>query len=194
MIYTSNYKNFNLSKFKSISISMDKGKDAGYKGDCILSLAPKYYFFRKYKDNRGIISDEENEMYYIREYYKQVLSYLDPSEIYNMLDGMIMLCYENNTDFCHRHIVAAWLELLLDVNVYEVTQEDNKLVKIDKPKRIKEMLEHVMRENIDMHGFNSLRAAYLYERYLKIEDKDMKDVLIRKASDVDERHKIKVKK
>ena len=194
MIYTSNYKNFNLSKFKSISISMDKGKDAGYKGDCILSLAPKYYFFRKYKDNRGIISDEENEMYYIREYYQQVLSCLDPSEIYNMLDGMIMLCYENNTDFCHRHIVAAWLELLLDVNVYEVTQEDNKLVKIDKPKRIKEMLEHVMRENIDMHGFDSLRAAYLYEQYLKIEDKDMKDVLIREASDVDERHKIKVKK
>ena len=194
MIYTSNYKNFNSSKFKSISISGDKGKDAGYKGDCILSLAPKYYFFRKYKDNRGIISDEENEMYYIREYYQQVLSCLDPSEVYNMLDGMIMLCYEDNTDFCHRHIVAAWLEILLGVNVCEVIEKDNKLISIDRPERIKKMLEVVMRENIDMHGFDSLRAAYLYEQYLKIEDKDMKDVLIREASDEEERHKMRVKK
>lgn len=194
MIYTSNYKNFNSSKFKSISISGDKGKDAGYKGDCILSLAPKYYFFRKYKDNRGIISDEENEMYYIREYYQQVLSCLDPSEVYNMLDGMIMLCYEDNTDFCHRHIVAAWLELLLDVNVCEVIEKDNKLISIDRPERIKKMLEVVMRENIDMHGFDSLRAAYLYEQYLKIEDKDMKDLLMREVSDEDERHKMRVKK
>lgn len=194
MIYTSNYKNFNTSKFKSISISGDKGKDAGYKGDCILSLAPKYYFFRKYKDNRGIISDEENEMYYIREYYKQVLSCLDPSEIYNMLDGLIMLCYEDNKDFCHRHIVAAWLEILLGVNVCEVIEKDNKLVGIDRPERIKKMLEVVMRENIDMHGFDSLRAAYLYEQYLKIEYKDMKDVLIREAFDEEERHKMRVKK
>lgn len=41
------------------------------------------------------------------------------SHIYRKLDYSILLCYESNTEFCHRHIVVACFEILLGVNVSE---------------------------------------------------------------------------
>ena len=38
MIYTSNYKTMEHSDFKTISISKDKGEDAGYKGDVNMNV------------------------------------------------------------------------------------------------------------------------------------------------------------
>ena len=35
-----------------------------------------------------------------------------------------MLCYEQNTEFCHRHIVVARFEILLGVNVPEAKARD----------------------------------------------------------------------
>ena len=40
---------------------------------------------------------------------------------------------------------------------------------IEKPAYIKQYLEEVMRQNINMRGFNSLRALYLFEKGEKLE-------------------------
>ena len=185
MIYTSNYRSVSSNEFNPISISWDKGKDFGYSGDYISLLAPKLSFWREWKNNRGIISDEENR-YYILEYYKQVLSLLDPGEIYNIVNNKVMLCYEDNMDFCHRHIVSAWLELFLDIDTFEVIEDEGKLKVVDRPKWIKDVLEDVIRNNMDMHGFNSIRAAYLYNLSNKFNNFDLSSLLLYEASDIED--------
>ena len=40
-------------------------------------------------------------------------------------------CYEDNMEFCHRHIVAAWLELSLGIEINEIVVKNGKIVNID---------------------------------------------------------------
>ena len=171
MISTSSYKNWQSDKYTTYSISGDCGKDAGYKGKYFRELAPKLSFWKVWHKNIGILPEEENNRYYVEEYYKQVLSKLDPEKIYNKLDNSILLCYEENTEFCHRHIVAAWLELLLNINVLEKKAIDYNVEVVKKPDYIKEYLEDVMKKNLNMRGFNSLRALYLFEKGEELEKK-----------------------
>lgn len=110
MIYTSNFsKNGNNENAVAIC-----GKSpAFFKGMEYKKLAPKYWFFKKYKEDH----DEE---FYIKHYYLEVLSKLDPQKVYEELDGKILLCYEKETDFCHRFLVADWLEQKLGIKVEEI--------------------------------------------------------------------------
>ena len=146
MICTSSYKEVHNKGLNTISISKDKGEDASYVGDVYLDLAPKRDFFKTWRNNRGIIPDEENNAYYMDEFYDKVLSVLDVEKVYNDLDGKILLCYEDNMDFCHRHIVAAWFELLLGFEIPEVKIVDNKMIFVERPKYIKDYLEKIMKE------------------------------------------------
>ena len=120
MIYNSNYEKFKDSEFKTCSISGNKGLDAGYEGNYYSKLAPKRVFWQVWHDNIGKISEEENNKYYIEEYYDLILSKLDIEKVYSDLNNNILLCYEGGNEFCHRHIVASWFELFLGVNVPEV--------------------------------------------------------------------------
>jgi len=54
----------------------------------------------------GLISPEEYE----RQYRAVTLSRLVPEEVVLSLEGRVMVCYEKPEDFCHRHIVAQWLQ------------------------------------------------------------------------------------
>lgn len=171
MIGTSSYKNWQSDKYRTYSISGNRGKDANYQGKCYPELAPKLSFWKIWHDNIGKVSEEENSRYYVQEYWNQVLSRLDPEEVYIELDNSILLCYEPNTEFCHRHIVAAWFEILLGVKVKEVKSKDYQIEEIDRPEYIKQYLEDAMRLNRNMRGFKSLRALYLFEKGESLEAK-----------------------
>lgn len=127
-------------------------------------MAPKKEFWQVWHNNIGKVSDEENIQYYIERYYQLVLKKLDPTDILQDLNGYTLLCYENNTEFCHRHIVAAWLELLLNIEVPEVIYEEEAVKRVSRPSYVKEYLEKVMREKNNMYGFHSLRAWYLFKQ------------------------------
>jgi hypothetical protein len=169
MICTSSHGRCIRTKYKTYAISGNRGKDANYYGECYPKLAPKLSFWKIWHDNIGKISEEENNRYYVSEYYKQVLSKLDPEEVYRELDNSILLCYEPITKFCHRHIVAAWFELFLDVDVPEVNVSNNEIELVERPSYIKEYLVDAIKQNNDMKGFNSVRALYLYEQGDKLE-------------------------
>lgn len=73
-----------------------------------MKLAPPLDILKKYwRDN--------NEADYIQAYHERVLSRLDPDEVVRELHRMtdhtdiVLLCYEKPGDFCHRHLVADWL-------------------------------------------------------------------------------------
>ena len=115
MIYTSNYLECKPVDNITVSISGDRGKGALYKGRCFPKLAPKLSFWQVWHDNIDKISEEENNKFYIEQYYIEVLSKLDSKKIYDELNGSILLCYEDSREFCHRHIVAEWLEISLGI-------------------------------------------------------------------------------
>ena len=171
MICTGTYKDWDSSIFRTYSISGDNGKNANYQGKCYPALAPKLSFWEEWHNNIGKISEEENNKYYVREYWNQVLSKLDPEKVYNELDNSALLCYESNMEFCHRHIVAAWFEILLDKKVPEGKANGIFFEETKRPQYIKDYLDEAMRLNRNMRGFTSLRALYLFEKGERLEAK-----------------------
>ena len=77
-------------------------------------LAPKYWFFLKYKT-------DGDENYYIEQYNKEVIEKLDPNLVFKELgDDAVLLCWESPKKFCHRHLVADWLNKKLGIEVKEI--------------------------------------------------------------------------
>ena len=169
-VTTSSYKYFKDGRYLTCSISGDRGKKARYTGKCFPELAPKLSFWKIWHENIGKISEEENNRYYVEEYYKQVLSKLDPQEIYGKLEYCILLCYEEGTEFCHRHIVAEWFKILLGVEIPEVKIIEGKAQSVDRPPYIKEYLIEAMKKDRNMREFTSLRALYLFEKGEELEE------------------------
>ena len=166
---TSNYKNCD-NDYRNVSISGDRGKEANYIGECYPDLAPKKEFWSIWHNNIGIISEEENTKYYVEEYYKQVLSKLDPSKVHHDLEDKILLCYEDPDEFCHRHIVASWIKLLFEEEVPEVKVVNNVYQEVDIKECFDDLLESIMRENTpNMRGFTSFKALRLFEEGEKLE-------------------------
>ena len=161
MIWTSSHNDWQSDKYITYAISGNRGASANYHGNCYPKLAPKLSFWKQWHDNIGLVSEEENHKFYVQEYWNQVLVKLDPEEVYRELDNSILLCYEPNTEFCHRHIVAAWFELFLEVQVPEKKARGYQVEEIPKPGYIKGYLEEVLKNNLNMYGFTSLRALYL---------------------------------
>lgn len=114
-----------------ISISANKGKSVGFSGQSYTKLAPKKTFWDIWHNNIGIIDEDENNEYYMHEYYKQVLANLDANEVLKELqrlgEDVVLLCFENESEFYHRHLVAIWLEKKLKIIVLEVsvTSDEN---------------------------------------------------------------------
>jgi len=56
-----------------------------------------------------------------REAYQKILDGLDPQEVFeDLCADAILLCWEAPGKFCHRRLVAAWLEEKLGVQVPEL--------------------------------------------------------------------------
>ena len=136
MLYTGSYEN--CQSEKSISISGDKGKKVNFSGEYYAKLAPKLSFWLQWHNNIGILSEQENNDYYIMKYYEMVLSHLNPEEVYEDLGDKISCCYEDSLEFCHRHIYAAWIETELGILVPEVKIINNELIQISKNEKIKD--------------------------------------------------------
>ncbi len=85
----------------------------GFRGENYPSLFPKWEFLVKYKWDK-------DEVAYIRAYKEQVLSRLDSHKVWKDLDGKVLLCWERSGSFCHRRIVAKWLEEELGIEVLEI--------------------------------------------------------------------------
>lgn len=117
-IYTSYYANINKIPENIIKISISILSPKGYKGLEYTKIAPKYNDLIEWKEHQ----DEE---YYIAQYNKNVLSLLNPLDVYSEIKDLsggkdcVLLCYEKPEDFCHRHLFADWINKKLRLNVSE---------------------------------------------------------------------------
>lgn len=115
MISTSNYWNFtDFERSASIACFVPDF----YKGPHYKKLAPLLSFFKEYKKTL-------DKDYYIEKYNELILARLDPIKVYNELTlnnecQVVLLCWEKPGEFCHRRLVAEWLEKNLNITVPEI--------------------------------------------------------------------------
>ena len=58
---------------------------------------------------------------YTKAYRKKVLDRLDPRKVFEDLgEDSVLLCWERPGQFCHRRLVAEWLEFYLGIKVPEL--------------------------------------------------------------------------
>ena len=93
-----------------------------YSGHEFKVLAPKYHFFRKYKNW------EIDEKEYTRCFRNEVLSKHYAPDLFEEITEkfgkknreIVLLCYEKPKQFCHRRLVADWFETELKISVPEL--------------------------------------------------------------------------
>lgn len=108
MIYTSYFAKLKKLPDNIVPISICGKAPEWYKGLQFKTLAPKYDFFMKWKENH------DND-YYIKCFAEQITDKLNPhvieAELYTLSNrrDVALICYEKSSDFCHRHLVAKWL-------------------------------------------------------------------------------------
>lgn len=126
MIYTSYFAKLKSLPDNIIPISICGKAPDWYNGLQYKKLAPKYDFFIKWKESN------DND-YYIKCFNELVLNVTSvkevlsdiykilpenfkddlESDIYNWFENpfnhIVLICYEKPSDFCHRHLVADWL-------------------------------------------------------------------------------------
>ena len=164
-IFTSNYDQCLAGN--RISISKDCGRSKGFNGKVILDLAPKEEFFRKWRNNIGNIPEEENTRFYIREYCKQVLLNVDIEELLKDEKDPILLCYEIGDAFCHRHVVAEFINIRYGIDVKDIMIDEDLNITVNKrPKYIREMLEETLIELLP-----DIKDKVLREKVKEIEER-----------------------
>ena len=113
MIYTSYFARLNDLPSNVVPISICGKAPDWYTGLQYKKLAPKRDFFMKWKENH------DNDCY-IKCFNEQVLDKLNAVDVVLDLsrlvygfnvgeDDVCLICYEKPGDFCHRHLVADWL-------------------------------------------------------------------------------------
>jgi len=179
-MYIINYKALNKGFYSGLSISkLEKEEYYSYFeedgfGKCNY-LIPEFDF-------EGKISGEEQVRKYIRDYYFNVLSKLDPKQVYDDFQFQRLVTFDDG-EFSHGYILAAWFELYLDVKVMCIDKVDlcvKNLIDL-KPKWTMDVLEEEIKKTIDdMKGFNSVRALYLFEQSEELENKacELEDKII----------------
>jgi len=85
--------------------------------------APNWYRGRRYSaltPRREMLKMEEATY---RVEYQKILDNLDPRQVYEDLgENAILICWEAPGKFCHRRLVAEWLEEHLGVTVPELRE------------------------------------------------------------------------
>jgi len=97
-----------------VSIARFPPRFIPFKGPKYIDLAPTISLLKTWKS--GMISEKE----YADQYYQETLSKTAPEKVLQDLgEEAILLCYERPGEFCHRRLVAKWLETELGIGVPE---------------------------------------------------------------------------
>lgn len=108
-MYTSCYDRY----YGDNAVSIAGRCPVSYHGREYKKLAPKLWFFNKYKK-------DGDEAFYIRHYIDEVLKPLNAREVYKELgEDAVLLCWEPPGQFCHRHIVVEWFKKELGIKIRE---------------------------------------------------------------------------
>ena len=123
MIYTSYYANYR--KFKGMfRVSISRTAPINSYDLQLIKLAPSAELLQKYKGN-SITNEEYTSVYhnqllklenngYIAKFVKAL------STLQELHGDVVLLCYEKKSDFCHRHLLAEYLNNNHNTNIREL--------------------------------------------------------------------------
>ena len=160
---TGNY--YNVKSGNTVSVTGDGGNAWGYFGPSFKKLAPKLVTYTPYaekleelerlKENITKVKEylefrKQIEDEYIRSYYDLRLKDLDVKGLLNILNekfgnDIILLCHEPIDEFCHRRLIADYIELETGIYIPEVSVDEQGNVKKLIPIRYKNRLKEVMK-------------------------------------------------
>ena len=148
----------------TVSVTGDGGNAWGYFGPAYKKLAPKLVTYTPYaekleeleklKEDVSKLKEyvefkKQIEDEYIRSYYDIRLKDLDVKDLLYILNekfgnDIILLCHEPIDEFCHRRIIADYIELETGIYIPEVSVDEQGNVKKLVPIRYKNRLKEVM--------------------------------------------------
>ena len=115
-------------------------------------------FWNIWHSNIGKIPEIENTRYYIEQYYIQVLSQIDIEDLLKDENDPILLCYEKGQEFCHRHVLAEYIELIYGTRVRDIKIDEQLNVEENiRPRFIRKILEEVVKREEEVTKRNECR-------------------------------------
>ena len=123
-IYTSYFGNLkNLKKHHIVPIGVSRFPPRDFNGPNLISIAPTIDILNSCKSNH---------QQYIKRYKTEVLSiqeeqqdFVNRLEFISNGNDVALCCYEEPDKFCHRHLIAEWLneKLKLDVQEFKIQKK-----------------------------------------------------------------------
>lgn len=157
---TGNYNN--VKSGNTVSVTGDGGNAWGYFGPAYKKLAPRLVTYIPYAEKLEELSKlkndlinykiykEEIENEYIKSYYETRLEDLDVKELLYILkekygNNIILLCHEDINEFCHRRLIADYIELETGIYIPEVSIGENGRLIMHNPIRYKNKLKKLIK-------------------------------------------------
>jgi len=106
-MYTARFHNFKGDNGVSIALYSPNF----WLGEEYKALAPTHDIWYEYQWKK-------DQKLYTERFNKEVLNKLNPLKVYEDLKDSVLLCYEDG--FCHRFLVAKWIEINLGYKVIEL--------------------------------------------------------------------------
>ena len=156
----------NVKSGNRVSITGDGGNAWDFYGQKYLKLAPRLATYEPYAEQLETLKELKKDLTklkeylafrkriedeYIKSYYDLRLKDLDVPELLNILyqnfgKKIILLCHEPIDEFCHRRLVADYIELNTGIYIPEISSDEKGNVKKLIPIRYKERLKEVMKK------------------------------------------------
>ncbi len=154
----------NVKSGNTLSVTGDGGNAWGYYGNAYKKLAPRLVTYTPYAEKYQVLQSliEQNaskdeiseyrkniEDEYIKSYYETRLKDLDVISLLTTLESkyghdIILLCHENIELFCHRRLIADYIEIKTGIYIPEVAVTESgkikKLIPISYKERLKEII------------------------------------------------------
>lgn len=117
-IYTGNFGNIKKYREAGLTTVSIARFNRWYSGEKLMDLAP----------TPAMIHDPE-EVYTPK--FESILQNQTPGQVFKKLENLsggkdiVLLCYEKEGEFCHRHLVADWLKKNLNIEVKELGKMEN---------------------------------------------------------------------
>ena len=140
-----------------VSITGDGGNAWGFYGNAYKKMSPRLYLWQYYDRNPDSLTEEELIDWYIKEFYELRLKDLNPNELMSTLkerfgEDIILLCHElpgleiNKEHFCHRRLLADWIELETGIIIPELSISESGIETIEQVYNLKPRIKKLIKK------------------------------------------------
>lgn len=148
----------NVKSGNLVSITGDGGKAWGFSGAAYKKMSPRLYLWQYYDQNPDNLTEDELIDWYIREFYDLRLKDLNPKELMNTLnqkfgENIVLLCHElpgldiNKEHFCHRRLIADWIELETGIVIPEISVDESGIITQQEIYDLKPKIKKLIKKN-----------------------------------------------